>query len=69
MCYNYIIANKKKEMAMNYEPLTFIWSVCLIMSVVAYYMGAGKKSLIPLGFACGYTFVWVFCALMVVFFG
>jgi hypothetical protein len=56
-------------MAMNYEPLTFVWSVCLIMAVAAYYMGAGKKSLIPLGVALGYTFMWVFCALLVVFFG
>lgn len=54
---------------MNYEPLTFVWSVCLIMSVVAYYMGAGKKSLIPMGVALGYTLMWVFCVFLVAFFG
>ena len=54
---------------MNYEPITFIWSVCLIMSVVAYFMGAGKKSLIPFGVALGYTTIWLMCAFLVVFIG
>lgn len=55
-------------MAMNYEPLTFVLSVCLIMAVVAYYMGAGKKSLIPLYMGIGYGVLWSICAILVKFF-
>lgn len=54
---------------MNYEPLQFIWSVCIIMSIVAYYMGAGKKSYTPLGVALGYTIMWLICTFLVVFVG
>lgn len=55
-------------MAMNYEPLTFVLIVSVIMSVLLLYIGAGKKSLIPLYLGICYGVMWSVFALLVKFF-
>lgn len=54
-------------MAMNFEPIIFVWVVCLILSVICGYAGFGKKALYPLYVALGYTAFWLLLLSMVAF--
>ncbi|MEE1029912.1 MAG: hypothetical protein UIC65_02725 [Alphaproteobacteria bacterium] len=53
---------------MDYEPLQFVLITTFIMSIVFYYLGAGKYSLIQLCLGGSYGVLWVVFAILVKFF-